>query len=243
MALWIIAIVLIIVFFPILFGVATTAAMIIIPLGILAFSVGSVIYFAGAAVANPKLGRLVGIGITIFHIFFQLSPVLRWVYAHKNGRGFYSLTPILTAYAVCLLMLARNRGMGGRKGIYGIILLLLGAGFQTGIKIITSSFYFTPTQILFPLFSILGYALLLAVPAHSETLAEEKNGVLLITCGFLADEVCEVLRLLISALITAGVPVTTPIMRVIGYGSFLLITAGAVLYIKSMLSGGKNKEN
>lgn len=242
MALWIIAIVLIIVFFPILLGVATTAAMIIIPLALMAFTIFSIVHFAKESVTNLKLGRLVGLGITIFHIFFQLSPVRRWMYAHNNGI-FYSLAPILTAYAVCLLMLARNRGVGGKKGIYGIGLLLLGALFLIAIEIVKSGsyFYLTP-EILFYLIPILGYALLMTVPAHSETSADEKNGVLLITWGFLVNEVYAMLEVLYFVTEGAGASAIMSMMTLTRYGSLLLLIEGTVLCARSMLSSGKSKE-
>lgn len=243
MALWIIAIVLIIVFFPILFSVAATAAMIIIPLAMLAFSVGSIIYFAGAAVANPKLGRCVGLGIMIFHIFFQLSPIRHWMYRHNNG-FFYYMAPIVVAYAVCLPMLSRNRGMGGRKGIWGISFLLLGALFLTGMEIATDGMSgYTLFNVPVHLMMILGYVLLLAVSAHSEASADEKNGVLLITLGFLADEVRAILLTFGSIALEAGVPIViTHIVVPIRYGSLLLLIVGTVLYAKSVLGGVKNKK-
>ena len=237
-ALWIIAIILIIVFFPILFGVAATAAMVIIPLGAMAVSIGTIIYFAGAAVTNPQLGRRVALGIMLLHVFLHLPPILHWMYAHNNGI-FYQISPIVTAYAVCLLMLTKNRGVGGRKGIIGIVLLMLGALFQTVISAAGRELLNGPlgVAISFWLLTIAGYVVLLMVPAHSETSDAEKNGVVLITCGFLVSDVFTLLR---NLLLTVGVTGMPGILSMaFSYGSLLLLIVGTVLFAKSMLDGAK----
>lgn len=245
MALWIIAIVLIIVFFPILFGVAATAAMIIIPLALMAFSIFSIVHFAKESVTNPTLGRRVGLGIVILYFFLELPPISRWMYAHNNGI-FYTLMISVTAFGICLLMLSKNRGIGGGKGVAGISILLMGALLQTTIELMMGSYYYItllPVQIGLKLFTIVGYVLLLIVPAHSDTPAEEKNGVLLITSGCLIADIFSELRIIFSF----GIPMPSILYRflrpVSRYLSPLLLIAGAVLYAKSMLSGGKNKEN
>lgn len=239
MALWIIAIVLVVVFFPILFGVAATAVMVIVPLGMLAYGIFSIVYFASAAVANPKLGQRVALGIMVFYIFLQLPPVTRWMYVHGNG-FVYSFLPIVIAYAACLLMLAKNRGTGGTKGVAGMGLLLTGAVFQSIVQLMYTYGYL-PLLIRAPfyLFTIAGYVLLLKVPAHSDTSAEEKNAVLLTAGGFLLKEVHGVLELLFIQGAYIRPSILSMLMEQLTqlgkYGSLLLLIAGTVLYAKFML--------
>ena len=261
MALWIIAIVLVVVFFPFLFNVAATAAIIIIPIGTLLFSVGTIIYFASTAVANPKLGQRVALGIMIFYIFLQLPQVIRWMYEHSDG-SFYILMPIVAAYAVCLFMLSKNRSMGGKNGVIGISLLLVGLLTLTFGELLIfhelltfdelytgnrdGAFMSLPVTIILLLLRILivlGYVLLLKVPAHSDTSAEEKNAVLLIVGGFLVEKAHQILLILLRPFYhVTGVAIPGFLNITIKYGSLLLLIAGTVLYAKFMLGRAKSKE-
>ena len=242
MALWLIAIVLVVVFFPILFGVAATAAIIIIPIGMFLFGIGTIIYFASAAVANPKLGQRVALGIMVFYIFHQLPPVTRWMYDHGNG-FVYSVMPLIGAYTFLLFMLSKNRGVGGKNGVTGIILLLLGLVPLTFGELYTGSiggwYASLPLTIILFFLSILiflGYILLLKVPAHSDTSAEEKNAVLLIVGGFLVEQAHQILLISLRLLYQAtGVVIPGFLNITIKYGSLLLLIAGTVLYAKFML--------
>lgn len=236
-ALWIIAIILIIVFFPILFGVAATAAMVIIPLGIAAFGIGSIIYFAASAVTDPIKSRRMGLGVMIFYIFFQLTPILRWMYQHNNG-FVYTVMPVAAAYAICLLMLSKNRGVGGVKGGLGMGFLLFCSVLETTVTIAGGTLWRSPYEIPVYLLAVIGYVLLLMVPAHSDTKLEETRGVTLITCGFLAGDAYSFLA---SIFFQVGVGLPSFLGMVVSYGTLFVILAGTALLAKSMLDGAKNK--
>nr|WP_325301277.1 hypothetical protein [uncultured Oscillibacter sp.] len=165
MALWIIAIILAVVFAPILLGTAATLLMVAIPIVLLVF--GLVIFVslfqqAAAAVTNPAKCRSYGAAAMAVYVLLLLPPVSNWFFKTNNN---WLYQPLLLAgpYALCLMMLSKNRGRGGKKGTGGFVLWILGS-----LCICAA-----------------GLALLMTVPAHGETSPKEKSAVGLIAAGFM----------------------------------------------------------
>jgi len=129
MALWIIAIILAVVFAPILLGTAATLLMVAIPIVLLVF--GLVIFVslfqqAAAAVTNPAKCRSYGAAAMAVYVLLLLPPVSNWFFKTNNN---WLYQPLLLAgpYALCLMMLSKNRGRGGKKGTGGFVLWILGS--------------------------------------------------------------------------------------------------------------------
>ncbi len=118
MALWIIAIILAVVFAPILLGTAATLLMVAIPIVLLVF--GLVIFVslfqqAASAVTNPAKCRSYGAAAIAVYVLLLLPPVSNWFFK-TNNNWFYQPLLLAGPYALCLMMLSKNRGRGGKKG-------------------------------------------------------------------------------------------------------------------------------
>ena len=193
MALWIIAIILAVVFAPILLGTAATLLMVAIPIVLLVF--GLVIFVslfqqAASAVTNPAKCRSYGAAAMAVYVLLLLPPVSNWFFKTNNN---WLYQPLLLAgpYALCLMMLSKNRGRGGKKGTVGFVLWILGslcicaAGLGAQSSWVWESILYVFILVVADGISLAGLALLMTVPAHGETSPKEKSAVGLIAAGFM----------------------------------------------------------
>ncbi|WP_300861922.1 hypothetical protein [uncultured Oscillibacter sp.] len=193
MALWIIAIILAVVFAPILLGTAATLLMVAIPIVLLVF--GLVIFVslfqqAAAAVTNPAKCRSYGAAAMAVYVLLLLPPVSNWFFKTNNN---WLYQPLLLAgpYALCLMMLSKNRGRGGKKGTGGFVLWILGslcicaAGLGAQSSWVWGSILYVFILMVADGISLAGLALLMTVPAHGETTPKEKSAVGLIAAGLM----------------------------------------------------------
>lgn len=254
MALWIIVIILAVVFAPILLGTAATLLVVAIPIVLLIFGISiivSLLRLAAMVATDPAKCRSYGTAAMAVYVLLLLPPVSYWFF-RTNIIWLYRPLLLAGPYALCLMILSKNRSDGGIKGRWGFIFWILGALSSCGAELLGG--YYPVEDIIMPYsllvvlvngYSLAGLALLMTIPAHGETSPKEKSAVGLIAAGFMVECVWALLRALLNVLTAGdlGGPAFLGLLgSVVSYGTLLMFLVGTVQFARCHFSKGDPAE-
>lgn len=190
MALWIIVIILVIVCFPALLGVAVVGATVIFLFASLAIGIGLIvggIYCAGKAATQPSLAQWAAVIALAANIL-----LLPWVTKHGGGDisiWIAMLEPIVSTYGLAMLLVYKRHGAPSRRDKLSALFLLLG-GISCALAIMPvfgihgiyadlGSIYtkYTILKCLGAVPMIAGIILMLLQPPYSKIAREENLGI------------------------------------------------------------------
>lgn len=179
MALTVIAVVLVIVFFPILFGVASTALVIAFAVGMYVMGIGIICYAffcAGKAATDPTLAKRAAVVALLVHLIAML-----WLMIHRGGVLHYMfiIFRVLCNYGAAMMLIARARTFRSGKIKLGL-LFMLAAPLIELVPLWDMPYFLTALRLLSNGLVLLGVVLLLMQPAHPDVPQQEKTGTLLV---------------------------------------------------------------
>lgn len=184
MALTIIAVVLVIVFFPILFGFAATAAIVLFAFASFAAGIGMIaygIYCAGKAATNPMLAKRAAI-IALLADLIAMPFLIR----HYGGNPtyLYAFSPIVFDYAAAMMLISRNRSFRSGKAKLGMLFLVLGAILDVMTQFMFMAYMPVAapiTGVLADVLMLTAVVLLLTQPPHPDVAGQENTGTMLVS--------------------------------------------------------------
>lgn len=169
-------VVLVIVFFPILFSVAATAAVVVFAFATFAFGIGCLtfgVYCAGKAATKPELAQRAAVIALVADLL-----LLPWMQKHGFNPIYIGMISfIVTAYEFAMLLIYKRRGLPSRNDKLSALFLALGGVLLALPYLFYGGILNFLTAKLGLVLMLAGLVLLLLQPPHSTVTKEENLGI------------------------------------------------------------------
>ncbi len=249
MALTIIAVILIIVFFPILLGFAATAAIVIFAFASFAAGIGMIayaIYCAGKAATKPMLAKRAAIIALLVDLI-----AMPWLIKNYGGNPsyLYAFSAIVSNYAVAMMLISRNRSFRPGKTKLGMLFLALGAILDVMTQFIFMAYMpvaASITGMLADVLMLVAVVLLLTTPPHPDVEGLENIGTMLVSGALALGSVFGIQTAFQRFAIMRSLEYDGMMVASVGIPySWLIIKAlkiiGLVLFVLPILQGLRSK--